>query len=69
MQAVDAPILLMEINMFNVLDTWREKRAIRKTHEQLYQLSDAMLTDIGLTRADIPSVGLNGRVRYDRNGR
>ncbi|MFC0013291.1 DUF1127 domain-containing protein [Devosia nitrariae] len=55
--------------MFNVLDTWREKRAIRKTHEQLYQLSDAMLTDIGLTRADIPSVGLNGRVRYDRNGR
>lgn len=48
--------------MFNVLDTWREKRAIRKTREQLYQLSDATLTDIGLTRAEIASVGPNGRV-------
>lgn len=55
--------------MFNVLDTWREKRALRKTHLQLSELSDAMLTDIGLTRADIPLVGLDGRVRRDRNGR
>lgn len=54
--------------MFNVLDTWRQKRALRKTHEQLSQLSDALLTDIGLTRADIPSVGLDGRVSRHRNG-
>lgn len=54
--------------MINLLETWREKRLISKTHRQLYELSDQMLADIGLTRADIPSVGLNGLPR-NRHGR
>lgn len=46
--------------MINILDVWRAKRRIRKTQRQLYGLSDQMLFDIGLTRADIRSVGSNG---------
>ncbi|MBD8064772.1 DUF1127 domain-containing protein [Devosia sp. PTR5] len=49
--------------MINVFDAWRERRAIRKTHQQLHGLSDQILADIGLTRADIPMVGRNGFVR------
>jgi uncharacterized protein YjiS (DUF1127 family) len=48
--------------MLSIIDTWREKRAMRKTHQQLHQLSDKILWDIGLTRADIASVGRNGRL-------
>lgn len=46
--------------MINILDAWRARRRIRQTHQQLYGLSDQMLFDIGLTRADIRSVGRNG---------
>lgn len=49
--------------MFKVLDTWREQRKIRQTHQQLYALSDHVLSDIGLTRADIHKVGRNGQMR------
>ena len=53
--------------MINVLDTWRARRLIRKTHQQLNGLSDQMLADIGLTRSDIASIGRNGLVRrHDR---
>lgn len=52
--------------MLNVLDTWRQRRALRKTHQRLYQLSDQILADIGLTRADIASIGMDGRSRHDR---
>lgn len=54
--------------MIDLLETWREKRLIRKTHQQLYGLSDRILADIGLTRADIPSVGPDGLPR-SRHGR
>jgi uncharacterized protein YjiS (DUF1127 family) len=54
--------------MINLLETSREKRLIRKTHQRLYGLSDQILADIGLTRAEIPSVGLDGLPR-NRHGR
>lgn len=47
--------------MINILETWRARRRIRQTQQQLYGLSDQMLFDIGLTRSDIRSVGRNGR--------
>ena len=59
---------LMETKMFNILDSWREKRSARKTHQHLYQLSDQILSDIGLTRTDIASVGQHERFR-SRTGR
>lgn len=43
--------------MFNVFDGWRERRSIRRSRQHLSQLSDQMLTDIGLIRADIDSMG------------
>lgn len=43
--------------MFNILDGWRERRSVRRTRHQLSQLSDQMLSDIGLVRADIASMG------------
>jgi len=46
--------------MINVLDTWRAKRRIRKTHQELYSLSDRTLSDIGLARSDIRTIGANG---------
>ncbi len=50
--------------MINVFDAWRAQRNIRKTHQQLFALSDHMLSDIGLTRGDIVSVGRDGHVRH-----
>jgi uncharacterized protein YjiS (DUF1127 family) len=65
--AVDAAITFhKEIDMPTILDTWREKRAMRHTHQQLHQLSDRTLADIGLTRADIASVGADGRIHRRR---
>ena len=55
--------------MFNILDTWRDRRAARKTQQQLHQLSDAILADIGLTRQDITSVGMHDRRRRGRVNR
>mgnify|MGYP001278395040 CR=1 FL=1 len=55
--------------MLNIIDNWRARRSIRKTHQQLYRLSDQILADIGLTRADIASIGTNGFVRRDAAGR
>jgi uncharacterized protein YjiS (DUF1127 family) len=46
--------------MINILDTWREKRRIRKTHQELYGLSDRTLRDIGLSRSDIRTIGQDG---------
>lgn len=53
--------------MINLLDTWRQQRRIAKTQRQLSGLSDHILADIGLTRADIASVGPDGLPR--RRGR
>ena len=47
--------------MFNILEAWRHKRSARKTHRHLHQLSDQILADIGLTRADIAYVGQHDR--------
>jgi uncharacterized protein YjiS (DUF1127 family) len=58
----------METKMFNILDAWREQRSKRKTHQRLHQLSDQILLDIGLTRADIASVDLHGRFRSRTGG-
>ncbi|GHA21478.1 hypothetical protein GCM10007989_16020 [Devosia pacifica] len=49
--------------MINPFDTWREKRHIRMTQQQLYGLSDRLLDDIGLTRDEIARVGRNGLPR------
>ncbi|WP_193335512.1 DUF1127 domain-containing protein [Devosia beringensis] len=46
--------------MISVLDTWRAKRRIRNTHQELYSLSDRTLSDIGLARSDIRTIGANG---------
>ena len=46
--------------MINVLDSWRARRLIRKTHQELYGLSDRTLKDIGLTRSDIAGIGRDG---------
>ncbi|WP_332685735.1 DUF1127 domain-containing protein [Devosia sp.] len=56
--------------MFNVFDGWRERRSIRRTRQHLSQLSDQMLTDIGLIRADIDSMGAHcfGRRSDARRG-
>ncbi|PXA98122.1 hypothetical protein DMC47_10340 [Nostoc sp. 3335mG] len=48
---------MWETNMHNILDTWRERRSVRRTRQQLYGLSDHVLHDIGLTRADVASLG------------
>ena len=52
--------------MINVFDTWRSKRLIRKTQQQLHGLSDHILADIGLRRGDIPLVGRNGQISRNR---
>lgn len=49
--------------MINVLNTFRENRKIRRTHQELYGLSDQILADIGLSRSEIHMVGRNGLVR------
>lgn len=41
-----------EINM-NILDIWREKRRNRVAFTELSMLSERVLDDIGLTRADL----------------
>lgn len=52
--------------MNNLFDTWRQRRRIATTRQHLYGLSDHILDDIGLTRADIASVGLKGLARSRR---
>lgn len=49
--------------MINIFEGWRETRSIKNTQKQLHRLSDHMLADIGLTRSDIASIGIHGRVR------
>lgn len=49
--------------MINVLDTWRAKRRIHQTRQDLYGLSDLILKDIGLTRSDIRTIGSDGLPR------
>jgi hypothetical protein len=44
--------------MFTSFTAWREKRSIRRTRQELSQLSDQILNDIGLTRADIALLGM-----------
>ena len=39
--------------MLDLFDTWRQRRRLRKTQLQLTELSDHLLADIGVTRADI----------------
>lgn len=43
--------------MFDVLNSWRARRRIHKTRQELYGLSDRTLTDIGLTRSAIRRIG------------
>lgn len=47
--------------MISIFDAWRAKRLIRKTHQELYGLSDQILADIGLTRSGIRTIGRVGR--------
>jgi uncharacterized protein YjiS (DUF1127 family) len=54
--------------VINLLETWRQQRRIAITHRHLNGLSDHILADIGLTRANIASVGLDGPAR-GRRGR
>jgi uncharacterized protein YjiS (DUF1127 family) len=39
--------------MITVLDTWRRKRRAQQTSNALSQLSDHLLTDIGLCRGEV----------------
>lgn len=52
--------------MINLLDTWRQKRRIANTRRHLSGLSNHILADIGLTRADIASGDLQGLMRNRR---
>ena len=53
--------------MNTILDSWRQRRRIIGTRRHLNGLSDHILADIGLSRADIASVDLQGMPR--RRGR
>ena len=46
--------------MLGLLDTWRARHRIHRTRQQLHDLSDWTLSDIGLTRADIGGIGRDG---------
>lgn len=52
--------------MINLLDTWRQQRRIANTRRHLNGLSNHILADIGLTRADIASGDLQGLARGRR---
>ncbi|HEY8576163.1 MAG TPA: DUF1127 domain-containing protein [Devosia sp.] len=54
--------------MINIIENWRQKRLTRKTRQELYGLSDQILSDIGLTRSDIALIGPTG-LRHERFGR
>lgn len=43
--------------MISILDSWRPKRRIHKTHHELYGLGDRTRSDISLARADFASSG------------
>ena len=43
--------------MIDIFDTWRKHRRISQTKRQVHGLSDSILNDIGLSRADIALVG------------
>jgi len=53
--------------MPNLFDTWRNQRRIRRTQRELYALSDHILSDIGLTRDDIPMMGADGMPHHRHN--
>ena len=52
--------------MTNIFDTWRQQRRIARTRRHLQGLSDHLLADIGLTRTDIASFGLQDPVHRRR---
>jgi uncharacterized protein YjiS (DUF1127 family) len=39
--------------MINVFNSWRDKRNQRRTHRELSRLSNHLLADIGINRADL----------------